>query len=155
MTRWSGAWKINWRTCTNESRESSATIRYSQDTGHGAWKVIELGAEASVSDREFWKQAQSELYYQLGDQLRQLWHNGTSAALNGAGGAETAIAGASGPEPSQTSREHWCQTHNVEFKRRTKDRVVWYSHRQGSAWPSRKSWPTLPTIPRLKKYMNG
>ena len=30
----------------------SATIRYSQDTGKGAWKVIELGAEASVSDRE-------------------------------------------------------------------------------------------------------
>ena len=62
----------------------SATIRYSQDTGKGAWKVVELGAEATISDREHWKQAQSELYYQLGDQLRQLWHNGTSAALNGA-----------------------------------------------------------------------
>ncbi len=48
----------------------SVTIRYSQDTGKGAWKVVELGAEASVSDREHWKQAQSELYYQLGDQLR-------------------------------------------------------------------------------------
>ena len=48
----------------------SANVRYSQDTGKGAWKVIELGAEASVSDREHWKQAQSELYYQLGNQLR-------------------------------------------------------------------------------------
>ena len=28
----------------------SATIRYSQDTGKGSWKVVELGAEASVSD---------------------------------------------------------------------------------------------------------
>ena len=78
----------------------SATIRYSQDTGHGAWKVIELGAEASVSDREFWKQAQSELYYQLGDQLRQLWHNGNGAALNGAGGAESHV------EPPAASDRH-------------------------------------------------
>ncbi len=30
----------------------SANIRYSQDTGKGAWKVIELGAEATVSDRK-------------------------------------------------------------------------------------------------------
>ena len=88
----------------------SATIRYSQDTGKGAWKVIELGAEATISDREFWKQAQSELYYQLGDQLRQLWHNGSdngnSAALNGAGGAETAIQPPTASESSQTPREH-------------------------------------------------
>lgn len=70
----------------------SATIRYSQDTGHGAWKVIELGAEASVSDREFWKQAQSELYYQLTDQLRTLWsNNDTAAALNGQNGAESHV----------------------------------------------------------------
>ena len=27
----------------------SANIRYSQDTGHGAWKVVELGAEAQAS----------------------------------------------------------------------------------------------------------
>ena len=26
----------------------SANIRYSQDTGHGAWKVIEIGAEGTV-----------------------------------------------------------------------------------------------------------
>ena len=78
----------------------SATIRYSQDTGKGAWKVIEIGAEASVSDREFWKQAQSELYYQLTDQLRQLWNNGSTAALNGAGGAEMAIAGPPESDPT-------------------------------------------------------
>ena len=48
-----------------EVNKISATIRYSQDTGKGSWKVVELGAEASISDREFWQQAQSELYYQL------------------------------------------------------------------------------------------
>ncbi|MCH8279359.1 MAG: hypothetical protein J4O03_08785 [Chloroflexi bacterium] len=32
----------------------SATIKYSQDTGHGAWKSVEIGAEASVDERERW-----------------------------------------------------------------------------------------------------
>lgn len=109
----------------------SATIRYSLDTGKGAWKVIELGAEASVSDREIWKQAQSELYYQLSHQLRTLWsNNGSSAALNGAGGAEGAVDKPVAPEPPQ----NWCVAHDVEFKRRTKAGVVWYSHRQGKGW---------------------
>ncbi len=35
-----------------EVNKISANIRYSQDTGKGAWKVIELGAEATISDRE-------------------------------------------------------------------------------------------------------
>ena len=39
-----------------EVNKISATIRYSQDTGKGSWKVVELGAEASISDREFWQQ---------------------------------------------------------------------------------------------------
>ena len=111
-----------------EVSKISATIRYSQDTGKGAWKVIELGAEASVSDREFWKQAQSELYYQLTDQLRQLWNNGNGAALNGAGVAETAKP-PTASEPTQTPREHWCSAHYMDWKRRSKDGVVWYSHR--------------------------
>ena len=64
-----------------------AYIRYSQDTGKGAWKVIELGAEASVSDREFWKQSQSELYYQLAGQLQTLWSNESN---NSNGAAEIA-----------------------------------------------------------------
>ena len=113
----------------------SATIRYSQDTGKGAWKVIELGAEATISDREFWKQAQSELYYQLGDQLRTLWSNGSNgAALNGAGSAESPVEPSTASEPTPTPRPHWCAPHNLEWKRRTKDGTVWYSHRQGKAW---------------------
>ena len=114
----------------------SANIRYSQDTGKGAWKVVELGAEASVSDREHWKQAQSELYYQIADQLRQLWHNGTGAALNDQNSAETARQPPTAPEPTPTPREHWCTPHNLEWKRRTKDGVTWYSHRQGKGWCS-------------------
>ncbi len=108
----------------------SATIRYSQDTGHGAWKVVELGAEASVSDREFWKQAQSELYHQLTDQLRQLWSNGNGATLNGSGGSETAVAGPSEPDSIPTSREHWCEEHQVTYTQRNgKAGETWWSHK--------------------------
>ena len=78
----------------------SATIRYSQDTGKGAWKVIELGAEASISDREFWKQAQSELYYPL----TQLWHFGNGAALSGHDGGQSRVEPPEDPEPTPTTR---------------------------------------------------
>ncbi len=122
----------------------SANIRYSQDTGKGAWKVIELGAEATVSDREHWKQAQSELYYQLAGQLQTLWSNGSNnsngAALNGAGGAETAIQPLSEPAPvsgSETQTEHWCEEHQMAHtQKHGKDESTWYSHKapDGSWW---------------------
>ena len=35
----------------------TAQIRYSQDTGHGAWKAVEIGAEATVDERERWSTA--------------------------------------------------------------------------------------------------
>ena len=107
----------------------SATVRYSQDTGKGAWKVIEIGAEASISDREHWKVAQSELYHQLSHQLRQLWNNGNGAALNSSGDAESHVEPPAEPEPTITTREHWCYPHDMEWKRRTKAGVVWYSHK--------------------------
>ena len=111
----------------------SATIRYSQDTGKGVWKVVELGAEATISDREHWKQAQSELYYQLAGQLQTLWSNGSSdgAALNGAGGAETTIAGSPESEPAPTTtRKHWCAEHQQSFTQKSgKDGSSWWSHK--------------------------
>ncbi len=111
----------------------SANIRYSQDTGKGAWKVIEIGAEASVSDREHWKQAQSELYYQLGDQFRQLWHNGNGAALNGSGGAESHVEPPAEPAPvsgPESTPEHWCTEHENAFTRKSgKGGESWWSHK--------------------------
>ncbi len=35
-----------------EVNRISANIRYSQDTGKGGWKVIEIGAEGSVDARK-------------------------------------------------------------------------------------------------------
>ncbi len=89
----------------------SATIRYSQDTGHGAWKVIEIGAEGSVDGRENWQSAQAFLYHELGQQMKNLWSNGNGAALNGSGGTEAAIEPLPEPDPPTTTREHWCDEH--------------------------------------------
>ncbi len=108
----------------------SATIRYSQDTGKGAWKVIELGAEATITDREHWKQAQSELYYQIAGQLRQLWNNGNNSALNGTGGVESLVEPLPEPDLTTTAREHWCTTHGVAYTRKNgKDGSSWWSHK--------------------------
>ena len=81
-----------------EVNKIAAHIRFSKDIGV-SWKSLELAAESSVSDREHWKQAQSELYYQLGDQLRQLWHNSNGAALNSQNGAENHVELPTASEP--------------------------------------------------------
>jgi len=113
-----------------EVNKISAHIRFSKDIG-GSWKSVELSAEASVSDREHWKQSQSELYFQLTDQLRQLWHNGNGTALNGSGGDETAIQPLPEPELAPTTtREHWCAEHQQSFTQKNgKDGSSWWSHK--------------------------
>ena len=68
----------------------TAQVKYSQDTGHGAWKAIELGAEASVDGKETWTEAQASLYQQLGQQLKTLWANGNGHKPQD--GAESTIA---------------------------------------------------------------
>jgi hypothetical protein len=55
----------------------SANIRYSAEA-KGAWRTIKLGAEADVAPNEDWHTAQEELYHQLGQQMKALWHNGKS-----------------------------------------------------------------------------
>ena len=101
----------------------SANVRFSKDTGQGAWKVIELGAEASVDGNEGWQAAQASLYQQLGQQLRALWANGK---------AEPApVVGAEPPkepEPMQTPA-HYCAEHQTEYKRFEKGNQVWFSHK--------------------------
>jgi hypothetical protein len=64
----------------------SANIRYSKAQEGGAWKTVELAAEASVTPSENWQEAQSQLYAELGQQLKALWGNGNGhhKAENGA-----------------------------------------------------------------------
>lgn len=107
------------------------TIKYSLDTGHGAWKAVEIGAEASVGDREGWSQALAHLYGDLGQQLKTLWANGRNEK-----GQESTVS----PNESLTGQtatlttpaaphEHYCQDHQVEFKRYSRGNQVWYAHR--------------------------
>ena len=51
----------------------TATVKYTQDTGKGVWKSLELGCEASINEREDWQTAQATLYGQLAQQFKALW----------------------------------------------------------------------------------
>lgn len=51
-----------------------ATVRYSKELeGTGAWKSVEIGAEATVEEPEQWKGALAQLYAELGREMKQLW----------------------------------------------------------------------------------
>jgi hypothetical protein len=104
----------------------SANIRYSQDTGKGAWKAVEIGAEATVEQRERWDTALASLYADLGGQLKALWANGNGRKPQDA--PTTPTEAPSEPEPPPAP-EHYCQTHQVDFKRYERDGRVWYSHK--------------------------
>ena len=94
----------------------TATIRYSQDTGKGAWKVIEVGAEGTIEDQEKWQQAQAQLYAELSAQLKELWTGSRAAEAE--------------PSPIQAAKEHWCEEHESEFTKKTsKDGGEWWSHK--------------------------
>ena len=93
----------------------TATIKYSQDTGKGAWKAVEIGAEGTVEGGETWADAQTRLYQDLTGQLRALWGSGSPASVNGS-------------HPDTT--EHYCHEHRAEFKRYTRGNAVWYAHKQ-------------------------
>jgi hypothetical protein len=97
----------------------SANLRFSKDIGHGAWKVIEIGAEASVEPREDWQSAQTALCQQLGQQMTVLWNSGNGKPTQEPPKADL-------PPPQS---EHWCVIHQTEFKRFSKDNKVWYSHK--------------------------
>ncbi len=92
----------------------SANVRYSKVQADGAWKSIELSAEASLNAKEEWQEAQAELYSQLGQQLKTLWSNGGAKVES--------------PDPPQ-ERPHWCPEHQDEFKAKTGPHGEFYSHR--------------------------
>ena len=98
----------------------TANLRYSAEA-KGAWRSIELGAEASLtSNAEDWEAVQADLYHHLGQQLKTLWSNGNARTDS--------------TELAPPVREHWCEEHQTEFKRQAKANAVWYSHRAGTGW---------------------
>ena len=59
-------------------KKISANVRYSKAIRPGAYKTVELSAEASVDANESWEDAQAELYNDLGRQLKTLWMTGSN-----------------------------------------------------------------------------
>ena len=105
----------------------SASVRFSKAIQPGCYKTIELSAEADVAPRENWHEAQSQLYTDLGDQLRVLWFTRSDQAAPTEQRNEH-------EDTSGTAPEHFCSVHNVEFRRHEKNGNVWYSHKNGNSW---------------------
>lgn len=101
----------------------SATIRFSEDSGKGAWKSLELGAEAVIEPQEDWEEVQARLYARLTNQFKGLWNKNSVSKANY---QESMPLEALSAEP-----EHFCQEHNCEFKKFTKNNKVWYAHPMG------------------------
>jgi hypothetical protein len=99
-----------------------ATLRYSAEA-KGAWRSLEIGAEATVAPDEDWHTAQASLYQQLGQQLRALWDN------RRADEAPEKPAEASEEANLPTTPEHYCQQHQVEYQRYEKDGKVLWAHK--------------------------
>jgi hypothetical protein len=102
----------------------TATIKYSAEA-KGAWRTIELGAEAQVALNEDWHTAQEQLYLQLGQQMKTLWANG-----NGKSAAQELPE----PETPPPAREYWCAEHKTKFRKFVKGNQTWYSHRTSNGW---------------------
>jgi hypothetical protein len=77
----------------------SVSIRYAADTGAGAWKTIEVGAEATLSNSsEDWAASQRELYSRLSEQLKVIWSCKADAQYAQEGHQIS----------TQPAKEHWC-----------------------------------------------
>ena len=90
---------------------------------------MEPCAEASTSDREHWRLAQSELCYQL----PQLSHHGNGAVLKGQGGAVRHVEPPAEPEPTLPWEllEDWCEDHRKAYTQRNgKAGESWWIHRR-------------------------
>ena len=96
----------------------SASVRFSKKMDDGAFKTVELSAEATLAPQEPWQQAQGNLYDQLGQQLKALW-----SARNG--GEQR-----NGDQTTQdTTNGHFCSEHGVAFQRYEKGNQAWFSHK--------------------------
>jgi hypothetical protein len=100
----------------------TATLRYSAEA-RGAWRSLEIGAEATVAPDEDWHTAQASLYQQLAQQLQALWDN------RRADEASEKSAKISEEANLPTTQEHYCQQHQVAYRRYEKDGKVLWAHK--------------------------
>jgi hypothetical protein len=87
----------------------------------GSHKTVELGAEGSLtSSDEDWREVQRNIYAQLGEQMRYVFiGNGSSKVVEEPPRAEE-------PPPKP---DHWCEEHQTEYQRFSKDGKIRYSHK--------------------------
>jgi hypothetical protein len=116
----------------------TATVKYTQDSGKGAWKSVEIGAEATVGPNESWRVAQANLYRDLGHQLKVLWaQNGGGHAQSPQEGHRPVLSVAGGTE-TQSPTPNWCAEHHTEFKQFSKNGNSWFSHKTADGtWHNR------------------
>ena len=103
---------------------------------------MELSAEATVQGDEDWQDAQSELYQELGKQVKHLWLQGQKAQE----GPEKAAEDIPGPDLTKQppAPDHYCLEHQTEYKRHQRGANTWYSHKTvGGVW-CRETQPDLP-----------
>jgi hypothetical protein len=53
-------------------------LRYSKELPTGAWKSLEIGAEAVPAEDGDWQEQQRELYTELSQQLKALFSGGNT-----------------------------------------------------------------------------
>ena len=117
----------------------SAQVKYSHDTGHGAWKSVEIGAEATVDERERWAAALSQLYTELGSELKRLWaangnaHKTPESHQNGSESTVEPLQPAEQPD-TQANGSHHCQQHGVPFREYSRGNSRWWAHKDGAKW---------------------
>jgi len=88
---------------------------------------VEIGAEATVDERERWAEALAHLYADLGRELKTVWANGSGLKPQDA--SESHGEAIAAPEPTQTP-EHFCQEHQTPFKQYHRGENVWWSHKR-------------------------
>jgi hypothetical protein len=106
----------------------TATLRYSAEV-KGAWRSVELGAEATVAPDESWEQEQEQLYHQLGERLKLIWASGDKGQPADLSVPKSPVEAAPAP-----ARKHWCGKHTVAFQRYEKGGHVWWTHRSTDGW---------------------
>ena len=95
---------------------------------------MEIGAEATVDERERWSEALAHLYADLGRELKSLWANGNGhkpqeSPQDGAWSTVAAPQPVEQPKAHPEQPEHYCAEHGTPFKQYTRGNNVWWSHK--------------------------
>jgi hypothetical protein len=119
----------------------SASIRYAKEI-EGAWKTLELSAEASVDPEENWTLAQQGLYAMLVGQLRSLWgqnghnleHSQNGSESHGEEPTWEGLKAMASPAGKPKEAPTYCEKHKTQLHRFEKDGKAWHSHKTPNGW---------------------